>query len=112
MERPVELEAAGNPRTQNTDQRRLDDMLAIEKVVAGGFVLGPEYPPSQLRKNADAQEFVFQPDERVFPVLPVIAFGLHQHPVRVWAPARPLVDAVLRKHRHGFQPRLGIGRDC
>ena len=45
---PVEFHAARDPGAERADQRGLDDMLAVEKVITGGFVHGGKDPAAKL----------------------------------------------------------------
>ena len=60
--RPIELDAAGDPRSRQADQGRLDHRLAVDEVVAVGLVLGDVDAAADLRQQQDAEILVFQPN--------------------------------------------------
>ncbi len=55
MLRPVEFDAAGDPRAGQPDERRLDHILPIEEVIAVGLVEPNVNAPADLRQNHQAQ---------------------------------------------------------
>ena len=59
--RPVEFDAAGNPRAGKADKRRLDDLVVIDEVVAVGLVVGALNAAAKLRKHHHADIVVFKP---------------------------------------------------
>ena len=105
MLRPVELNAAGNPRPCQPYQCGLDDLVVIYRIVAVGFVVHTLDAPAQLRQDHHKQIVVFQIDGIIFP----INFGIGNalaYGVRIDPPAGALIDALFQKHRV-----LVIGRD-
>ena len=60
MLRPVEFDATGDPRPGQADQRGLDDVLPIEKIVTVGLVLTDMNAAADFRQDHDAEEFVFR----------------------------------------------------
>ena len=58
--RPVELDAAADPWTGQSDEGGLDDILAIDEVVAVRLVTGDMDAAAQLRKDHHADELIFQ----------------------------------------------------
>ena len=104
--RPVELDAAGDPRAGETDEGRLDNVLPVEEiVVAIGFVLADENAPADLRQEHEPHEFVLQADRLVFDRPRFIEDLVDErHRVdlvderhRVDLVAGPLVDAFLEE---------------
>ena len=92
--RPIELDAPGDPRPGQTDQRRLDHRLAVDEVVAVGLVLGNVDATADLGQQQDAEILVLQPNG-----LPgVIGLRLGD-PIgagqRIDPAAAPLVDPAL-----------------
>jgi hypothetical protein len=58
---PVELDAAGDPRSGEADKGGFDDVLAVEEiVVVVGFVLAEEDASADFREHDEADEFVFE----------------------------------------------------
>jgi hypothetical protein len=66
MLRPVELDAAGNPRPGQADERGLDDVLVVNQIVAVGLVLNGVDAPADFRQHQHAEKFVFDPDRLPF----------------------------------------------
>jgi len=54
----VPLDAAGDPRADQSDERRLDHVLPVEEVVAVGLVNAREDPSADLRRDTDLQVLV------------------------------------------------------
>ena len=69
--RPVELDAAADPRPGQADQRGLDHRLVVDEIVAVGLVLQPVDAAAELREDHHAEEFVL--DEQRLPVRGVAA---------------------------------------
>src|SRR5208337_1008000 len=61
----VPLDAAGDPGPDEADQRRLDDVLAVDEVVVVGFIDPLEKTAAQFRKNADLYVLIFEIDDLV-----------------------------------------------
>ena len=108
--RPVELDAAGDPRAGETDEGRLDNVLPVEEiVVAIGFVLADENAPADLRQEHEPHEFVLQADRLVFDRLRFVE-DLVDERHRVDLAAGPLVDAFLEEHGVLLRGSHRIGR--
>ena len=82
---PVELNAPRDPGTEQTDQRRFDDLIVIDKIALFDLIKRLLYTPAQFRKDHDFQIVIFQPDR-----LPrFLCFAVAQrigHPVGVDGP--------------------------
>lgn len=65
MLRPVEFNPARNPWPGQPHQRRFDDVVVIDKIIAVGLVEGAVNPSAQFGQDHDAQILVFQPDGMV-----------------------------------------------
>ena len=102
MER-APFHAAGDPRPEHADQRRLDDVLAVEEVVVVGLVDRRKQPPADLRQDRQLEEVVFENERGVFlvdlRVGQVILQGVGVDPL-----LGPLVRLV------GIEHRVRIGR--
>ena len=61
MLRPIEFDTSRNPRPGEPDERRLDDGLMINQVVAVGLVLQPMDATAEFRQDHHAERFVFNP---------------------------------------------------
>jgi hypothetical protein len=62
--RPVELDAAGDPRARESDERRLDHGVAVEEVVTGAAVVPHVDPAAQLGQHQHPQPPVLQVHRR------------------------------------------------
>ena len=100
MVRNVPLDAAGNPRADQADERRLDDVLAIDEVVAVALVHRLEQPPADLRQHADAHVFVLQVND---------AIGLVRLDAREGVVKRVGINAPLRALRVAAEIKHGFG---
>src|SRR6266436_4484497 len=56
--RPIELHPAGNPRSQQADERWLDNVLPVKEIVVIGLVLPDVNPSTDLRQDHDADELI------------------------------------------------------
>jgi len=72
MVRKIPFYAAGRPRAQHADQRRLDDRLPVEDLKPSVFVRETEQPAPHLRQERHRQVLVFQQQGRVLSVLHVV----------------------------------------
>ena len=86
----VPLDAAGDPGAQHADQGGLDDVLAVEEVVAVGLVLRAEDAPAELRQDADLDVLVLQVDRLVGLVFADVR-QLVEHRIGIDGPLRALV---------------------
>jgi hypothetical protein len=59
MLRPVELDAAADPRPGQADQRRLDDRLVVDEVVAVGLVEDPRGCARRFPAGSAPEEYSF-----------------------------------------------------
>ena len=108
--RDVPLDAAGNPGADQADERRLDDVLAINEVVAVALVHRLEQPPANLRQDADPHIFVFQIDDAI----DLVRFDMGQRVVeRVGINAALGALRVASEVEHRVRLRVSgqIGRD-
>ena len=65
MMRDVPLDAAGHPGADEADERRFDDVLAVDEVVVVGLVDAFENAAADLGQDADAEVLVLQVDDGV-----------------------------------------------
>ena len=110
--RPVELDAAGNPRTQQPNQRWLDHVLPVKEVVLICFVQTSVNSPADFRKNHQMHVFVFEKDRSVI----TSCFSRDTRSVnrvRINLAAASLVNPLLKKHwiRIGVLDRIGRNDD-
>ena len=108
MLRPVELGSAGNPRTAQADQRRLDDMLAVEEVVAVGFVEPDLDTPAEFRQDHELDVLVLQHDRLIGPVEFFLGNAVSQR-VGIDPSTAALVVALIQEHRIEVRRRRRIG---
>ncbi len=108
MLRPVEFNASGNPGPGEADQGRLNDVLAIEEVVAGALIQANMDAAADGRQDHETKEFVLDvyrvPDVRMRGSFDVIDD-------RQWinTTAAALVDALLEEKRIGVGSRRHVG---
>ena len=108
--RPVEFNAARDPRPCESYQRRLDDVLAIEEIVASGLVVADVNAPSDLRQDHEPQVFVF--DMKGFPrPRRRLSCDAVDERERVHLAAAALVHAPFQEHRIPFRRARCIGED-
>ena len=96
--RPVELHAAGDPRAQQTDQRRLDDVLAVEEVVAVRLVQADVDAAADLRQDHQPDVFVLEVDCLVWLVELLVANPVGEG-IRIHLAAAALIDPLVEEHR-------------
>ncbi len=108
MLRPVEFDAAGNPRPGQADQRRLDDRLVVNQIVAVRLVLQDVDASANFRQNHRADEFIFDPDGLPFSIHRLFrdAIGERQ---RINFAAAALINALFQKHRVFVRRRGQVG---
>ena len=105
---PVKLHPAGNPGPQRADQGGLDYMLAVEKVIPGGFVLGGKDTAADIRQDDVVQIVVFQMNGGILPVQPLVPLNPDGNLAGIYAARGPLMHAVFHKHGHIFQNAFRI----
>jgi len=108
--RHVPLDAAADPRAEHPDERGLDDVLAVEEVVAVGLVHGREDAPAELRQDADLDVLILQEQRLVGDV----GFHVRQHVLHgigIERGLRALVGATFVKARHGRRRRRQVCGD-
>ena len=62
MLRPIELDAAGDPGSQQSHEGGLDDILAVDQVIARMAVLDDMDAAADLRQDHHAQVLVLEVD--------------------------------------------------
>ena len=65
---PVKFDTARNPRAEQTDKRRLYNVLAVEKVIVVLFVISGKDLAAYFGKNSKLNIIVFDNDGFVFSV--------------------------------------------
>ena len=111
---PVELHAAGNPWPSEADQRGLDDILTIEKVVvAVSFVLTQKNAAADFRQHDQPHEFVFQTRRDIIHRLRrLVLIHLIDERHRINLAARSLIDPLFKENRILFWFAEAVGRDA
>src|ERR1039457_4122182 len=107
--RNVPLYAAGDPGSNQPDERRLDDMLPIDEIVVIGLVDAFEDAAADLGQHADSQILVLEVDHGIGLVY-LFAGERIVHGVRIdWA-LRSLGRAA--EEEHGVGPGISgqVGR--
>ena len=107
---PVELDPAGDPRSQQADEGRLDHVLAIEEVVAVGEIAGQEDAPAELRQDHHPEILVLQVQRRPGARRADVGDAIREG-IRVDAPGAALVDPLLQEHRVRVRERHLVGRE-
>ena len=108
--RPVELNAARDPRPGQAHQRGLDHLVVVNEMIAVGFIERHLYAAAQLGQDHDAQVAIFQKHCGIRLVGFLVEHAV-DHRVRVDHAAAALVDAFFQEHRVAVGLADGIGRD-
>ena len=111
---PVELHTAGNPWSSEADQRGLDDILTIEKVVvAVRFVLTQKNAAANFRQHHQPHEFVLQTRRDIIHRLRrLVLIHLIDKRHRINLAARSLIDPLFKENRILFRFAEAVGRDA
>src|SRR6186713_404271 len=96
--RDVELHAAGNPRAEHADQRRLDHVLTVEKVVLVVQVSGAENAPAQFGNDGELDVLILEKHGSVIALLADIAQIVPDW-IGVGSRLRALISAALEEAR-------------
>ena len=108
---PVKLNAARNPRAEHTDERGLDDFVAVEKVVAGGLVDGGIDFAADFGQNGQLDIVVFE-DNRFVGLVEFRLFRrANDDRVRIRIARKALMHAIFGEHRQLLGGCLGVGRN-
>ena len=98
MLRPVKLDAAGDPRSGQSNQRRFDHTVVVNKVIVVCLIQRALDTAAQFRKDHDLQVVIFQPDRVPDFICPGEA-DLLSGRVRIQFSARSLIHSFLKEHR-------------
>jgi hypothetical protein len=103
--RPVELDAARDPRAGEPDECRLDDVVAVEEVVVARLVVADVDPPAEFGQEHEPDPAVLEVDRAP------LARGTRRRDAvderdRVDPPARALVHPAVEEERIP----VGLGR--
>ena len=106
----VPLHSARDPGPQHADERRFDDVLAIDEIVAVGLVLGGKKAAADFRQDAQLEILVFQVDGLIGLVLLDVAQPV-QKGVGIDGPLGALVGPAGIKHGIGLGRLDEVGGD-
>ena len=98
MLRPVELYASRYPRTCQTHQGGLDDVVVIYEVALLQLVVGHLYPAAQFGQDHYLYIFVLYPNGQILLVYLLIAHRLDDG-IRIHYTTRTLIHSLLKEHR-------------
>ena len=111
MLRPVEFNAAADPRSGQTDQSRLDDMVVIDEIVMIGLIVCALDPAAQFGQNHDLQVVIFEINRVIDLILLFVQNpvddGIGIHPSRA-----SLIDALFQEHRVFVRCTDSVGGDA
>ena len=111
MLRPVELDAAGYPRSKQSHQRRLDHVLAVEKIVTIGLVEARMNASPDLGKNHQLDEFVLEENGLIGGIYLFKSYAVSKG-IGINLPAASLVNPLLEKHGIGVGFLNRISGNC
>ncbi len=99
MLRPVELDASGDPRPGESDERGLDDVLAVKEVIAVGLVEAHMNAAAEFGQDHEPRTYSFS--MWIAFQKPVVRLGLNaiEYGQRIDAAAASLIDALLEEER-------------
>ena len=95
---PVKFNATRDPGAGQSHQRRFDDMIVVDKIIAVGLVISPLDPASQLRQHHYFQIIVLQ-KKRCILLIHFLIADLLDHRVGIYPSRASLIDTFLQKHR-------------
>src|ERR1035437_4026840 len=110
--RPIELDAAGQPRSRQTDQGRFDDVVVVDERVTVGLVVCVLNPPAKTGHAHQLEILILQePNPMLF--LDFLVTDSVDDGVRIDASRATLIDALFQKHRVAIRLADEIsGDDC
>ena len=110
MLRPVKLHAARNPGSQQSNQRRLNNMLVIKKIVLISFIEAAMNPPTNLGEDHDLEVIILQVHRSILVVNFYTGDPVGKG-VGIDLPAAALVNPFFQEHRIEIRRGGGISRD-
>jgi len=108
MLRPVEFDAAGNPRPGEADQRGLDDVQAVNEILIFGLVLNGVDASANFRQHEHAKKLVLNPNRLPLPVNRIFR-GAVCEGQGIYLAAAALIHTVFQKHRVLVRRRGHVG---
>ena len=100
MLRPVELDASGYPGAKQSHQRRLDHVLAVEKIVTIGLVEAGMNAASDFGKKHQLDEFVLEENSLISGIYFFKSDAVSKR-IGINLPAASLVNPLFEKHGIG-----------
>ena len=98
MLRPVELNAAANPRTSQAHESRLYNVVVIDEMTLLNLVVCHLHATAKFGQNHHLNVFVFEPDSQIVLVGLLVAYRLDDG-VGINHSARTLIDSFFQEHR-------------
>ncbi len=95
--RPDEFYTSGDPRTEQPHQCRLDDLLAIKKVVAVALVARGVKVASDLGQDHQLDVLIFEENRAVTAIRLLVGNSVGER-IGIHLAAAALVNALLQKH--------------
>ena len=111
MEGPVEFQSAGNPQPISANQRGLDNVLPIEKIIMVHLVIGFKDTSAQGGDQNQTQVVVFQPYYLVGLIPPTVIGGGQHRQSRIGTACRSLMVAIFGEHGQGLGLLHWVGGD-
>ena len=108
--RPVELDAAADPGARQSDKRRLDDVIVIDKVALAYLVVGHLHASAQFGQYHDFQILVLQIDGVVVVVGLLVGDALDDG-VGIYDSGGALIDSLLEEYGVLLFASGLVGRD-
>ena len=105
---PVELDAAADPGSGQSHERRLDDAVVIDEMTLSDLVIGHLHPPAEFGEDHHLDVFVLEIHGIVRMVRLFIRDRL-DHRIRIDHAAGSLIDPFLQENRilFGFPDLIG-----
>ena len=100
VEGPVELYTARDPRAVRADERRLDNVLTVEKIVARDLIVSLEHSAAEVGNDSKAYIFIFKSDDSPLFIKAMLTISVRNNSVGIRISRRSLMIAGLGEHRH------------
>ena len=109
--RPVELDAAANPRTRQTDECGLDDVVVVDEVALADLVVGHLYAAAQFGHHHHFDVLILQVDDVPVVGRRFVGYRLDDG-IGIHHAARALIDTFLQEYRVFLRLPDFVGRDA
>ena len=94
---PVEFNTAADPRSRQTHQCRLDNMIIVNEVTLLDFVVSHLHATAQFRQNHYLQVFILQ-KYRMIGAVGLLVSDTFDDGIRIHHPARSLIHTLLQEN--------------